>query len=90
MVYMPVVNRCLEQLDLADLLREQAYHNRASVTWRNKDCEQLAHLSLPADDNGIFGGSYQIGQARMGELVLDKLRSYNSVEVKSGMGVGGI
>jgi 2-polyprenyl-6-methoxyphenol hydroxylase-like FAD-dependent oxidoreductase len=90
MVYMPVVNRCLQQLGLAEIFDEHAYHNREGVTWRDKNCDQLAHLSLPADNNGIFGGSYQLGQARMGELILEKLRNYHSVEVKFGMRVGGI
>jgi hypothetical protein len=90
MVYMPVINRCMEQLGLTELIQKHAFLNRAGVSWRDMNGNKLAHLPLPADTDGIFGGSYQIGQARMNELLLGEIRKYSCVQVKFGMRVAGI
>ncbi|KAL7911028.1 FAD/NAD(P)-binding domain-containing protein [Trichoderma velutinum] len=90
MVYMPVINHCVEQLGLTELLQQHAYLNRAGVSWRNMNSNRLAHLPLPADTDGKFCGSYQIGQARMNDLLLEEILKYSCVEVKFGTRVVGI
>ncbi len=84
MVYMPMVNRCLHELGLTDIIQKNAFMNPDGVTWRDMDANRLAQLPLGTDESGLFGGTYHIGQARMNELVLQEIRNYPSVEVKFG------
>jgi 2-polyprenyl-6-methoxyphenol hydroxylase-like FAD-dependent oxidoreductase len=89
-VYMPVINRVLHDLGLTDAIQKYAYLNHDGVVWRNLDGKKLAQLPLGADDSDIFSGVYQIGQARMNGLVLEKIKLCPSVDVKFGCRCVGI
>jgi 2-polyprenyl-6-methoxyphenol hydroxylase-like FAD-dependent oxidoreductase len=89
MAYMPMIGTVLRGLGLMDLVSQAAYLNHEGILWRDIDGNLLARLPLIGEGDE-FGGTYQIGQKRMNELVLGEIRKYSSVDVQFGLRVVGI
>jgi 2-polyprenyl-6-methoxyphenol hydroxylase-like FAD-dependent oxidoreductase len=89
MVYMPVINPVLKGLGMLEIVKEQAYLNHTGVTWRNPEGEILGNLPLNGE-GGEFGGTFQLGQARMNGLVMEEIKKLPSVEVRFGVPVVGV
>ncbi|KAF2103804.1 FAD/NAD(P)-binding domain-containing protein [Rhizodiscina lignyota] len=90
MVYMPMINRCLHELGLTETIQKNAFLNHDGVVWRDIEGNKLAQLPLSPEEGGQFGGTYQIGQARMNQLILTELMKCASVDVKFGLRCVGI
>jgi len=89
MVYMPVINPVLKGLGMLEIVKEQAYLNHTGVTWRDPDGKFIGNLPLNGE-GGEFGGTFQLGQARMNGLVMEEIKKLPSVDVKFGLPVVGI
>ena len=57
--------------------------------WRDPDGNILAQLPLN-DEGGEFGGTFQLGQARVNALVMEEIKKYPYVEVRFGVPCVGI
>ena len=57
--------------------------------WRDPDGNILAQLPLN-DEGGEFGGTFQLGQARVNALVMEEIKKYPYVEVIFGVPYVGI
>lgn len=96
MVYMPVVNSVLQDLEILDLVMQHAFLNTEGVAWRDPQGRVLARLPLGDNTNktsmrdAAFEGVLLIGQAKMNGLILQEIQKHPSVQVRFGHRVVGI
>ncbi|KAF8852428.1 hypothetical protein BDZ45DRAFT_110273 [Acephala macrosclerotiorum] len=61
MVYMPTVLTIFRELGIFDTITTHSYSNYCGVSWRDVDCNELAHLTIESDKPYEFKGALITG-----------------------------